>query len=123
MLRVVLLRIVAVTLLLGGTVRIFASRTLFRSFGIESLWTDTPYAIYIYRALGGFVVLSGVVVMMVSAAPAGQARLLKGCALGFALIGVVMVVAGVTSGLALRHFLVDPIYCFVVAVLLWNSGR
>ena len=123
MLKIVLLRIVAITLLLGGSVRIFATKTLFEVFGIGALWMQVPYSRYIYRVLGGFVVLSGILLMIVSGAPEKYRKLLKGYALGFTVIGVVMVVAGLTSGLPSRYYLPDPVYCFLIAVLLWHCSR
>lgn len=123
MLKVILLRVAAATLLVGGSVRIFASKPLFEAFGIGALWMQTSYSVYIYRVLGGFVVLSGILLAVVSGAPERYRGLLKGYALGFALIGVVMVVAGHASGLPLRYYLPDPIYCFLIAALLRHSGR
>ena len=121
--KVVVLRFVAVTLLVGGTFRIFATKALFRAFGIGDLWMQTPYAIYIYRVLGGFVLLSGIILMFVSVSLQNNRKLLKGCALGFAVIGVVMLVTGLTSGLPLRYYLPDPVYCFLIVALVWYSGR
>jgi hypothetical protein len=123
MLRVILLRLVAATLLLGGTVRVFASKTLFQTFGIGEIWMGTPYATYIYRVLGGFVILSGILLMTVSGAQEKYRGFLKGYALGFAIIGLIMVGAGLASGLAARYYLPDPIYCFLIAALLWHSSR
>jgi hypothetical protein len=123
MLRVIMLRVVAATLLLGGIVRIVATQALFDTFGIGELWMQTPYSAYIYRVLGGFVLLSGILLMAVSGAPEKYSRLLKAYALGFAVIGVVMLVAGLGSGLPSRHFLPDPVYCFLISALLWRSSR
>lgn len=118
-----LLRFVAVTLLVGGTFRVFATRSLFRAFGIGDLWMQTPYAMYIYRILGGFVILSGILLMVVSGSPQSNRRLLKGYALGFAVIGAVMLVTGLTSVLPLRYYLSDPVYCFLVVAVFWYSSR
>lgn len=118
-----LVRFVSVTLLVGGTVRIFATKVLFQAFGIGDLWMQTPYSLYIYRVLGGFVVLSGILLMIVAGAPEKYRRLLKGYTLGFSTIGVVMLVTGLASGLPLRYYLPDPVYCFLIAGLLWHSGR
>ena len=123
MLKVVLLRFVAATLLIGGTFRIFATRALFQAFGIGGLWMKTPYSVYIYRVLGGFVVLAGILMMVASADPTRCRMFLKGYALGFAVIGAVMLVAGLTTGLPSRYYLPDPIYCFLIVALLWYSGR
>ena len=123
MIKIALLRFVAVTLLVGGIFRIFATRALFQAFGIGDLWMPTPYAIYIYRVLGGFVVLSGILLLILSGNPQSNRRLLKGYALGFAVIGVVMLVAGLTTGLPSRYYLPDPIYCFLIVALVWFSSR
>jgi hypothetical protein len=123
MLKVALLRFVAVTLLVGGTVRIFATRALFEAFGMGDLWMQSPYSLYIYRVLGGFVVLSGIVIMVVSDAPGTYRKLLLGTAIGFAVIGAVMLASGLTSGLPVRFYLADPIYCLFIVVVLSYSSR
>jgi hypothetical protein len=123
MAKVLLLRFVAVTLLVGGTFRIFATRSLFRAFGIGDLWMQTPYSVYIYRVLGGFVLLSGIVLMIASGSPRSNRGLLRGCALGFAVIGAVMLVTGLISGLPPRYYLPDPVYCFLIMPLVWSSSR
>jgi hypothetical protein len=122
MLKVILLRVVAVSLLLGGVVRLFANRALFEAFGIGAVWMGTPYSIYTYRVLAGFVILSGIVLMTMAGAPAKYRALLKGTAGGFGVIGLVVVITGLTLGLPARYYLPDPVYCFVVAALLWRSG-
>lgn len=123
MVKVILLRFVAVTLLVGGAVRVFATRTLFEAFGIGALWMETPYSVYIYRVLGALVVLAGIVLMIIGGAPEKYRGVLRGYALGFAIIGAVMVAAGLTSGLPLRYYLPDPAYCFLIVALLWHSSR
>ena len=123
MLKATLLRLVAVTLLLGGVVRVFATEALFRTFGIGEIWMQTPYATYILRVLGGFVVLTGILLMVVSSGPERNRRLVNAYAFGFAIIGAVMLVTGLTSGLPLRYYLPDPIYCFLIVALLLYSGR
>ena len=119
----ILLRAVASALLLGGVIRLFANRALFEAFGIGAVWTGTPYAIYIYRVLGGFVILSGILLMMMARAPAQYSTVLRGAAAGFAIVGLVMVGAGLAVGLPVRYYLPDPIFCFIVAVLVWRFGR
>ena len=123
MFKAALLRFVAVSLLVGGAFRIFATRSLFRAFGIGDLWVQTPYAKYIYRVLGGFVVLSGILLMVVSGSLQSNRRLLKGYALGFAVIGAVMLVTGLTSVLPLRYYLPDPVYCFLIVAVFWYASR
>ena len=117
------LRIVAVTLLLGGVMRLFATRSVFEAFGIGAVWMETPYATYIYRVLGGFVILAGIVLMIMARAPEKYSDLLKGTAVGFAVIGLVMAASGVVVGLPYRYCLPDPVYCLLVALLLRHSGR
>ena len=123
MLKTAILRIVAASLLLGGAMRLAANRVLFKAFGIGDLWVEVPYAIYIYRVLGAFVVLSGILLMTVAQAPEKYRLLLKVYAIGFAVIGLVMLVAGLTVGLPYRYYLPDPIYCFIMTIVLWSVGR
>jgi hypothetical protein len=123
MVRIVLLRLIAATLLVGGTMRLFAGKAMFKAFGIGPLWMDTPYSIYIYRVLGAFVILSGIPLLVVSSDPKKFRPILQAYAAGFTVIGLVMLVAGLTLGLPYRYYLPDPVYCLVVAVILWRSGR
>jgi hypothetical protein len=123
MLRKWVLRIIAITLLAGGVVRLFANAAVFEAFGIGEIWLGTPYSLYIYRVLAGFVILSGILIWIISRAPERYRTLLKGCAWGFDIIGILMVVAGITSGLPHRYYLADPAYCFIVAILLWYSAK
>lgn len=121
MVKILLLRIIAATLLLGGFIRVFAGRALFEAFGIGPLWMDAPYSMYIYRVLGAFVILSGIPLLVVSSDPKKYGSILTAYAAGFTLIGLVMLIAGFTLGLSYRYFLPDPIYCFLVAVVLRQS--
>ena len=123
MLRKLMLRIIAVTLLAGGVVRLFSNQALFEAFRIGEIWPETPYSLYIYRVLAGFVILSAILIWIISREPERYRTLLKGFAWGFDIIGIVMVVAGITSGLPHRYYVSDPAYCFIVAILLWHSAR
>jgi hypothetical protein len=123
MVRKWVLRVIAATLLGGGVVRLFANEAWFEAFGIGAIWMQTPYSIYIYRVLAGFVILSGILIWIISNAPERYRRLLKGYAWGFCLIGIVMVVASITSGLPHRYYIADPAYSFIVAILLWHFAR
>jgi len=122
MIRGALLRLIAISLLLGGVVRVFANRTLFEAFGIGALYMETPYSLYIYRVLGGFVILSGIGLFAIARAPETHRHILRAYAIGFAVIALVMLAAGAVVGLPYRYYLPDPLYCFAVALLLWRSG-
>jgi heme A synthase len=113
-----LLQVIAVTVLVGGGIRLFANRALFEIAGIGDVWIDQPYAVYIYRVLGAFVVFVGVVVIMVARDPERYHRLLVCLAGAFLFVGVVMIVAGSILALPLRFYLPDPLYCFAVAGLI-----
>jgi hypothetical protein len=117
------LRVIAVTLLFGGTVRVFATRRLFEAFGIGELWPEQVYAIYIYRVLGAFVIFAGIVLLLLARDPGKHAEVVRGCAVGFFFIGLVMIVTGLALSLPVRHCLPDPAYSFVIAGLLWRIGR
>jgi hypothetical protein len=113
-----MLVVIAVTLLGGGITRILATRAVFELVSIGELWMEQPYSLYIYRALGGFVVLAGIVLLALARDPERYRTVLRACSLGFLMIGVVMIASGLSLGLPLRHYLPDPLYCFGVAGLL-----
>jgi hypothetical protein len=73
----VLLVAIVVTLFFGGAVRILADRPAFEAFGMGSEWPEKPYSVYIYRVLGGFVILVGVVLLGLSRDPARYARVIR----------------------------------------------
>jgi uncharacterized membrane protein len=112
------LQILAVTLLAGGGVRLFANRALFEIVGIGDVWSDQAYGLYIYRVLGAFVVLVGIVVFMIARDPERYRQMLAGLAGAFLFVGIVMIVAGSVLALAPRFYLPDPLYCFAVAGLI-----
>jgi hypothetical protein len=118
-----LLQVIAITLVAGGSVRLFANRTLFERFGIGEVWIEQPYALYIYRVLGAFVILVGIVAFMMARNPERYSRLLVALALGFILVGIVMLAAGSMLGLPLRFYLPDPIYCFAFAGLMLMAKK
>jgi uncharacterized membrane protein len=113
-----MLVVAAVTLLGGGITRILATRALFELLSIGDLWPEQPYALYIYRALGGFVVLAGIVLLALARSPERYCTVFKAYSLSFLIIGVVMIASGLSLGLPLSRYLPDPLYCFVLAGLL-----
>jgi hypothetical protein len=117
------LRIVAITLLIGGTVRILAGRALFEAAGIGALWTSEPYQIYIYKVLGAFVIFAGGLLLVISRGPEKYRDLLRGYALGFALIALVMSVTGLSLGLSPRYYMADPAYCVILVVVFWRAAK
>jgi hypothetical protein len=120
----VVLVVIAVTLLLGGLIRVVADKALFARFGIGGLYMSEAYALYIYRVLGAFVALTGLLVLTVSRRPERFGAVLAGLAAGFLFTGIVMLVYGWRLGVPGRYYLPDPLYCFAVAVLmLWARER
>ena len=116
-------RFSAIALMFGGSVRIVASRRLFSLFGIGDLWPESSYSLYIYKVLGAFVVLVGVVLWMLSRNLIHYRRVFKGLAVGFLLVASVMILTGFFLGLSAGHFIVDPIFCLLLASLFWWVGR
>lgn len=112
-------RFSAVALILGGIVRILASKSLFLLFDIGDLWPDRSYSLYIYKVLGAFVVLVGIVLWILSRNPAHYRPVFKGLALGFLVVACVMVLSGFLLRLSVMHFLIDPVFCILLASLFW----
>ena len=117
------IRLSAIALILGGTTRIIASRRLFTLFGIRELWPGNPYSLYIYRVLGGFVIALGIVLWLTSKRPDHYRLIVKGLSAGFLLLAFVMLLSGLLLKISLAHFLVDPLFCFMLACLLWWAAR
>lgn len=121
--RKLVLRIIAITFLVGGITRLFANDALFEVFSIGGLWMRQPYSIYVYRVLGGFVILAAITLLIIAGNPAKYRAVLKGFGLGFLIIGIVMTISGLSLDLAPQHYLPDPIYCFIVTAVFFAFSR
>lgn len=118
-----LLRLIALSFLAGGLLRLFGNRAVFELFSIGHLWPDQPYALYIYRCLAGFVIFAGIILFVVSSAPERYRKLIFACAASFGLLGFIMLATGYMVGLSLDHYAADFLYCFLVSIVLLAVGR
>jgi len=114
-------------MIFGGAVRLFAERKIFESFLIGELWSSHPYFIYVYRVLGAFVILAGIVVFIIARDPLRYEQLLKACSLCFAFVACVMFLGGLLLRISLLHYAFDVAYCVIIAwlcfVLSKNESR
>ncbi len=113
----------AVLFIFGGIVRIVATSGLFSVLGMEDLWVDHAYFIYIYKVLGGFVILTGLLLWSLAGKAGewvGGLRMMKW---GMGIVGFVMLAAGWRSGLDVRFFLIDVVFSWLVAVLLYREQQ
>lgn len=117
------LKLISVLLILGGLVRLMATRPIFQSFMIDELWVSHPYFLYIYRVLGAFVVFTGVTMFVMSQEPARYVRLLRLWGICFLFIGIVMFIAGNMLHMSLLHYAFDFIFCFIVSGVCFLSGK
>jgi hypothetical protein len=117
------LKVLAVLFILGGVVRLIAHRATFQAFLIGQLWSPHPYAIYIYRILGAFVVFVGISLFVTAQNPKHYATLLKMWSLGFIFIGIVMLLAGSLLRLSLIHYAPDFVFCCVIAVTTYAVAK
>jgi hypothetical protein len=111
------LKVFSVFMIFGGTVRLFAGRTMFESFLIGELWSSHPYFIYIYRVLGAFVIFAGIVVFVIARAPLRYDQLLKACGLCFSVIACVMLLGGLLLRMSLLHYAFDVTFCVILTWL------
>ena len=109
------LQILSVLFIFGGIVRLFADRTLFKIFQMEELWIEHIYFIYIYRVLGSFVILTGLILFAISKNLEKYSNLCFVLTIGFVFIGLVMMVTGVLLKLPLIFYFTDFMFCFIVA--------
>jgi hypothetical protein len=115
-----ILQIFSVLFIFGGVVRLFANRTIFRIFQMEELWVEHIYFIYIYRVLGSFVILTGLILFTISKNLEKYSNLYSVLTIGFVFIGLVMIVAGVLLKLPLIFYFTDFVFCFIVA---WSINK
>ena len=112
------LMIISLMLIFGGIVRLFANETLFEIFGMKYLWIDHNYFLYIYKVLGAFVILLGLIIFRVSKNPEEYLNVLKTIKFGLILIGIVMIISGYSIKLPLLIYAPDFVFCFVIAFYL-----
>ena len=114
----VILQIIALMLVFGGLVRLFANENIFEIFGMNDLWVDHMYFNYIYRVLGAFVIFAGLLFFSVSRNIEKNINVLNVMKWGFIIIGTVMTIAGYYVQLPLLYYAPDFLFCFAIAVYL-----
>ena len=88
-------------------------------FAMEQLWLDHPFFIYIYKLLGVFVLWIGIIFFLCAKDLAKHRSIIRGSLIGLFLFFIVSLLTGILTGLALQFFLVDSIFAFFLAVLLY----
>ena len=116
---ILLIRIFSVLMIAGGIVRIFAGEKTFVLFGIGQLWLETPYALYIYRILGAFVIFAGASVYAVSGDLVRYRKILLLWAYLLLMTGGVMLASGLSLNILWIFSLPDYLFVFVLAVLIF----
>lgn len=111
----VILQIISLMLVFGGLVRLFAGEGVFEIFGMKNLWTDHTFFIYIYRVLGSFVILTGLLIFSISRSIENNLAILNTMKWGLIIIGTTMTIAGYSLKLPLLFFTPDFIFCFAIA--------
>ncbi len=84
------------------------------------LWVEHTYFVYIYRVLGSFVILTGLILYAISIDLRKYTDLYSVMSIGFVLVGLVMMVTGITSKLALIFYFPDFVFCFFVAWFIYG---
>lgn len=116
----IILRTLAVLLILGGVTRLFADEIIFEFCGMKDLWVSHPYFVYIYKVLGAFVILTGLLFAAISRKIRRNLNVLRTLQWGFVFVGIVMAVAGYLSQLHLIFYAPDFVFCFVIAFLIYR---
>ena len=111
------LKIVSLLIIFGGIVRLFANETVFIIFGMDALWTDHDYFFYIYKVLGAFVILTGLVIYSISRDINKNLNILNTIKLGLFIIGATMAISGFIVKLPLIFYLPDFLFCFLITIL------
>ena len=111
----IILRILAILFLIGGIVRLFVNKSVFDLFWMQDLWSDHSYFIYIYRVLGAFVVLTGLMLYAISKNLKTYAHIFPLLKWGFLVIGLAMLITGFQVQLHWIFYAFDFIFCFFLA--------
>jgi hypothetical protein len=110
--------------IMGGTVRIIATRRVFAAFGIESLWAGHVYFLYIYKVLGAFVVLTGLLLWSLGGGNGWERKGVRMMKWGMIFVGLVMLGAGLAAGLSLLFYVADVVFAWFTALALaWEERR
>ncbi len=107
-----ILKVFSILMMIGGLVRLIAGSSAFDTMGMNALWTDHDYFIYIYRVLGAFVVFAGLVIYVAATNVQKYRPLLTLVKWAFVFIGIVMLISGITTGLPLVFYVFDFVFCF-----------
>lgn len=110
------LQIIAFMFIIGGLVRLVADKETFKLFGIEKLWLDNNYHIYIYKVLGAFVVFMGLLMFSVAKNIHQNLNVLNTIKFGLIFIGATMLITGYVVKLSFVYYAPDFIFCFLVAL-------
>ena len=102
-------------LVFGGLVRLFAGEGTFEIVGIKNLWIDHKYFIYIYKVLGSFVILTGLLIFSISRSIENNLAVLNTMKWGLIIVGTTMTIAGYCVKLPLLFYAPDFIFCFAIA--------
>ena len=112
-----ILKIVSLLFIFGGIVRLFANETVFTIFGMNDLWTDHDYFIYIYRVSGAFVILTGSIIFSISGNIIKNLNILNTIKSGLFIIGLTMAISGFVVKLPIIFYLPDFLFCFLITIL------
>ncbi len=112
-----ILKIVALFFIFGGIVRLFANETVFSVFGMNNLWTNHDYFNYIYRVLGAFVILTGLIIYTISRDINKSLNILNTVKWGIFFTGLTMLISGLIVNLPIIFYLPDFLFCFLISIL------
>jgi hypothetical protein len=111
------LRIVSVFFMLGGVVRLFATESTFKLFNMQHLWSGDPFFIYIYRALGVFVVWVGIILYISSKDILKYRSIIRGSILALVFFFFVSLLTGIITHLGVQYYLVDSLFALFLIIL------
>ncbi|NIN01090.1 MAG: hypothetical protein GTO24_24270 [candidate division Zixibacteria bacterium] len=110
------LLIISLLFMLGGVGRLVAGEAVFRIFGMAHLWSGEPFFIYNYKLLAVFVIWMGIILFVCSKDVVRYRSIIRASILGLLLFFLVSLLTGYITGLGIRFFLVDSIFCLILVV-------
>jgi uncharacterized membrane protein YbjE (DUF340 family) len=110
------LLVISLLFMLGGIGRLVASEAVFRIFGMAHLWSGEPFVIYNYKLLAVFVIWMGIILFVCSKDVVRYRSIIRASMLGLLLFFLVSLLTGFITGLGIRFFLVDSIFCLILVV-------
>ncbi len=114
--KIFVLKVIALTLIGLGLLRIFANEATFELFRNKDLWFSDVMMLYLFKATGGFILFHGIIFYSISKEFVRFRSLFGPYSFGLLIAGTVMLVAGYLNFLPVWIYVSDALICYVLSL-------